>query len=315
MGTICNLSNVVIDYVNIYAFIKIKKEETNDMSELVELKHIKTLTDLENSVVKNIKTTLDNIILKIPKTYDYHKSSDEMYEINVESLKDEKKLIYLKNRFKNRDDGNSEIQSCDKFPENIKFMIYEISLKENKKVYFFTKYSFTLIKKAVFGFLNDEFKEFDSKILILDPSPDCVLYEECLYILKETAQSIFNFSEFFKETIKSELSTLVDIFEDENLNENSFCTKKEKFYMSRGIATKGIHIYKNLPIKTKKELLEKFKNGYNQKKQVEVEIPFKNDKIDFKSIQDTDLKIELIKYITNKAAWTSLNNMLTTSVD
>ena len=66
MGTICNLSNVVIDYVNIYAFIKIKKEETNDMSELVDLKHIKTLTDSENSVVKNIKTTLDNIILKTP---------------------------------------------------------------------------------------------------------------------------------------------------------------------------------------------------------------------------------------------------------
>ena len=65
----------------------------------------------------------------------------------------------------------------------------------------------------------------------------------------------------------------------------------------------------------KKVLLERFKNGYNEKMQANIEIPLRNDKIDFKAIQDTNLKIELIKYITNKAAWTSLNNMLTTSVD
>lgn len=315
MSDICDLSSDFIDSINIYAFINNKKEDTNNMNELIDLRHIKTLNDSENIIVKNIKIILKDIITKTPKIYDYHKSSDEMYEVKIESLKDEKKLMYLKNRFKSRDNGDFEIQSCDKFPENIKFIIYEIILEENKKIYFFAKYSFTLVKKSIFGFCDDEFKEFDNRILILDPSPDCVLYEEHLYILKESSQSIFNFSEFFNETIRSELPILVDVFEDQNISENSFCTKKEKFYMSRGIATKGIHIYKNLPIERKKVLLERFKNGYNEKMQVNIEIPLKNDKIDFKAIKDTDLRVELIKYITNKAAWTSLNNMLTTSVD
>ena len=79
--------------------------------------------------------------------------------------------------------------------------------------------------------------------------------------------------------------------------------------------TGGLKKYKNLSTYEKKDLISKFEKGYSIKKNINVNIIFKNDKIDFSVIVDSELRIALIQYITNKSAWKSIDNMLTLSVD
>ena len=86
-------------------------------------------------------------------------------------------------------------------------------------------------------------------------------------------------------------------------------------FAKRGIMTGRLKKYKNLSTYEKKDLISKFEKGYSIKKNINVNIIFKNDKIDFSVIVDSELRIALIQYITNKSAWKSIDNMLTLSVD
>jgi hypothetical protein len=328
MGEIFEIETLEIDYINIYAYIELKKKKEGTQKDLIRIKsllnknikNIDTDNEIENKsadkkMCNDIKNNFKQIMNKKSKIYDYHKGRDEIFEIKIENLKKEERLEYILKRLEERDNGSLEIEECKKFPENIHTIIFEINLKNNGKFYFFSKYSYKLLKRATLLTWKEKFEIYDNDVLVINSSPDCILHKDTLYILREDTQSIFDFKNFFDETLEKNIDELKEVFEDNNICKETFGTKSEKFYMSRGIMTGGLKKYKNLSTYEKKDLISKFEKGYSIKKNTNVNIIFKNDKIDFSVIVDSELRIALIQYITNKSAWKSIDNMLTLSVD
>ena len=319
MGEIFEIETLEIDYINIYAYIELKKKKEGTQKNLIRIKsllnknikNIDTDNEIENKsadkkMCNDIKNNFKQIMNKKSKIYDYHKGRDEIFEIKIENLKKEERLEYILKRLEERDNGSLEIEECKKFPENIHTIIFEINLKNNEKFYFFSKYSYKLLKRATLLTWKEKFEIYDNDVLVINSSPDCILHKDTLYILREDTQSIFDFTNFFDETLEKNIDELKEVFEDNNICKETFGTKSEKFYMSRGIMTGGLKKYKNLSTYEKKDLISKFEKGYSINK---------NDKIDFSVIVDSELRIALIQYITNKSAWKSIDNMLTLSVD
>lgn len=329
MKSICELKDREIEVESVTIFMFYKESNTgNENSKKMNLKIIKTINSDEGELLKNIKKVIEDISKKIPKIYDYHKTQDEIFEIELEDLKYEKNMNYIQERLEKHHNNEDKIVLCKEYPNNISFLILEVNIsiefpdeKNYEKIYFYEKYNYNaLLQKKrlpLFGkkigneFIVNELTE--GKILILNINPDFVSYLDKLYILKNT-DGIFDFTNLFENTINENMNDIKKILNIDN--SKMFKTKDEKIYMGRGIKTGGFEKFKLLSKEQKKEKLEKAVEKYNKKNNTTEKIEYSDDgRVNCSNLINSKFRTELIKCITNKAALKFLDEELTTSTD
>lgn len=326
MASFNDLKEFDIKSTTVYMFCK--EEDSEEERNRKELKILKNI-DLENEkFIKAIKNVIEVISCKTTKVYDYHKSENEIFEIDLNDIRDDKNFKYIHERLDNHHNCVDKIVSCKEYPKNISFLIFEINIKlkinqeeEHQKIYFYEKYDFgALLKKNNFTFLGkkkgNEFEVeelMEGKILVLSINPDCISYLDKLYVLKNV-NGIFDFSSLFKNVIDNNIEDINKILNTDD--SKIFNTKEEKIYMGRGIKTGGFEKFKALSPKEQKEKLKKAVEKYNEKNSSSENLEYCSDgRINCSKLKNSHFRVELIKCITNKAALKFLDEELTTSTD
>ncbi|ASS39564.1 hypothetical protein LDJ90_02670 [Fusobacterium vincentii] len=315
-----------VESITVYMFCK--EENSNNGANKRELKILKNINPDEREFIQNIKNVIGDISKKVTKMYDFHKTEDEIFEIDLKDLENDKNLKYIQERLENHHNNKNKIVLCKEYPKNISFLILEINIKveisgieDYEKIYLYKKYDYsTLLKKNKFAFIGkkagNEFKVekiTDGKILILDISPDCISYSDKLYVLK-SVNGIFDFSKLFENVINTNMDDIEKIFDTSN--SKIFNTKDERIYMGRGIKIGGFEKFKKLSSEDQKEKLKKAVEKYNEKNGSDEKLEYCNDgRIDCSKLRNSHFRIELIKCMTNKAALKFLDEELTTSTD
>ncbi len=318
-----------VDSVTVYMLYNYKEADSEESGRKKELKILKNINKDETEFIQNIKQVIEDISGKKTKIYDYHKEKDEIFEIELKDLENDKNLKYVRKRLEEHHSSRNKIEACKEYPENISFLVLEVNVKlilDNKevyeKIYCFEKYGYNfLLKKTKHSFLvKNTGKEFtleeikEGKVLIFNIKPSCIWYSDKFYMLKNI-DGVFNLNDMFDRVIDENKKEIKKILEAEE--NNLFKTKDEKMYMFRGIKTGGFEKFKILKWEEQKEKLDQAAEKYNQKNNSHEKIVYTEDrkKVDYSKIKNSKFRVELIKCMTNKAALKFLDEELTTSTD
>lgn len=306
-----NFLNKNIDIQGIDIFIKTSLENTDEEENLFLLKSLTNLNPSEFKVIKEkISDTFNNLKSKKMRCYDLHKSRDEIFYFNINDLRNMSDFNDLVNDIFSDRDG---FISCSEYKDNIKMIVIKVITNPKHQILFFVKYDYnSFAKKNIWGkFRGDEFNISNEKVIVLNFSPTAILFDDELLIVNNYINSLFDFSIFYNDFIKQNQAKIENIF---HITDETFKTKDQKFYITRGIMTGGLDKYNSFESEKKADILNKFKKVYKEKYDKEINIEFKENKININNYSSKE-KEEIIKFLTNKSALTSLTGELTTALD
>jgi hypothetical protein len=298
--------------INIYA--KTSETEGDELFLLKSLKEEqikKEGTEFFNEPQDKIIDILKSFKEKVFRCYDSHKSKDEIFYLNLVDLKQMEDLHTLIEEIREVNDKISEYTDYEK---TIKMLIVEILTEPKHQILFFVKHKYSNILKKNFllEFVGKgKFKFSNTKILILDFNPSGILFDDELLIVNGYFNHLFKFDIFFKEYIKANEDKVREVF---HVTDKTFKTQAHSLYMARGIMSGGLDKYIGLSQVEKEEKLEKFKEAYKNKFKSDIKVNVEEGRIVMEDCSSKE-KEEIIKCLTNKAAFKLLTDELTTSLD
>ena len=300
-----------LNIIGIDIFIKTSKNSKEE-EKLYSLKSIKSkdLLKKEIKTKQKILNIFESMKDKNIRCYDSHKSRDEIFYLNLNDLSDMKDL---NNIIVQLSEVQHKYPQCKEYKDNIKMLIVKVFTEAKHNILFFIKYDYNnFIEKNFFGeFVGDEFDITEKKIMVLNFSPNCILFDEELLIMNNYVNLLFDFSAFYKKFIESNATKIQEVF---HLTDKTFKTKNHKFYITRGIMTGGLDKYNSFNKEEKRIKIEKFKKVFKDKYNETIEVKYEDEKINIEEYSSIK-KEEIIKFVTNKAALTSLTEELTTALD